>query len=96
MTMTAPEKKTIDQQLDELSKKMGGGFARVDKQMNERFARVDNQMNRGFARLDEKFDDLKARVDNLDEKFDAKFERLYLGLLVFAGGIVAASIATPF
>ncbi len=46
-----------DDRLDELSRRVDGGF----KEMREGFARIDER----FARIDEKFDRVGERIDKL-------------------------------
>jgi len=101
MTVEAPKRTRTDERLDDLSEKVGGGFAQVDK----RFERVEKRMDDGFARVDADIRELRGEVRGdvaaLDAKFDAKFDKLdakfnwlTLSLLIAALGIIGTMIGT--
>lgn len=47
-----------DDRLDELSRRVDHGFAKVEREMKEGFARVDGEMKEGFAGLNDRIDKL--------------------------------------
>lgn len=54
-----------DDRLDELSRRVDNGFAKVDREMKEGFAKVNQGLNHRFDKVDHKFDRLTDKVDKL-------------------------------
>ena len=54
-----------DDRMDELSRRVDNGFAKVDQEINEGFAKVNQEMNHRFDKVDHKFDRLTDKVDKL-------------------------------
>lgn len=47
-----------DDRLDELSRRVDNGFAKVEREMKEGFAKVDGEMKEGFAGINDRIDKL--------------------------------------
>ncbi|MDQ3724831.1 MAG: hypothetical protein M3335_02890 [Actinomycetota bacterium] len=77
----APREKWTDERLDDLNKKVGDGFGRVEGQIKD----LRGEMNSRFDRVD-------ARFDSVNERFDALNRNLVGGLFV----VVAAMIGSNF
>jgi hypothetical protein len=89
-----------DDRLDELSKRVDSGFAKVDA----RFEKVEGQMKVGFAKVDARFEkvdgEMKAGFAKADQKMEkgfaelrSDFSALNRTLIASALGIVGTLIA---
>jgi hypothetical protein len=82
-----------DDRLDELNRRMGDGFVRVE----ERFVRLEGEMKGGFAKVDrevkEGFAELRGKMGYLGERFDRLLNTLVLIAWSLAGTLVAALAA---
>jgi hypothetical protein len=77
MAVTTPRETWTDPRIDDLSKKVNEGFEEADKKMDDGFARVDSDVR-------ELRGEMNLRFDQMDVKFDKKFDRLLWGLLAVA------------
>jgi len=84
-----PEKKWTDDRLDDLSTKVGAGFARVDRDIRE----LKGEMNQRFEKVD-------GKIEGLDAKFDGLHKTLLgsaVSVIVTLIGCCAALVgAGPF
>jgi hypothetical protein len=71
-----------DDRLDELSRRMDNGFAKVDRETKEGFAKVNQEMNHRFDKVDHEF----GRVND-------KLDKLFYLQLFFLASLAAALIA---
>jgi len=88
MTVETPERAWTDPRLDDLSRKVDNGFAKVDVDIGELrgdLKEVCKKMEAGFARAD-------ARMESGFARFDKKFDRLMWGLVTVGGVIISALI----
>ena len=74
-----------DDRLNELSRRMDNGFAKVDREMKEGFARVDGEMKEGFAKVDRRFERVNDRLDKL-------FYIQILFLISFSAALITHSV----
>ncbi len=77
MAVMVPRERWTDERLDQLNKKVDGGFARVDKDIRELRA----EMTARFNSVDARFASIDARFDSLNRN-----------LIVAAATIIAALI----
>jgi tetrahydromethanopterin S-methyltransferase subunit G len=61
MVVMVPKEDLIEHRLDELEKKVDGGFANVA----EEFGRVDKKIDAGFARVDSDVHELRGEIGKL-------------------------------
>lgn len=101
MTVDTPKRAWTDPRIDDLSKKVDDGFARVDARFEKLEKKYDGnvgelrgEMKAGFERADAKMEGLFERADaKMDagfDKFDKKFDRLMWGLVAVGTGVIPA------
>lgn len=80
--MEAMREAWSDDRLDDLNRKVDGGFLAVDQrfdQVDRRFDQVDRrfeQVDRRFEQVDQRFDQIDKRLDRVDKRLDRVDDRL--------------------
>jgi archaellum component FlaC len=67
----------LKHQVDELGRRMEGGFSEQRREMNARFDRLEKGLEARFSKVDERFEKVDERFEKVDERFekvDAKFD----------------------
>ena len=72
----------LSKKVDDQGKQMNAGFTRIDKKVDDGFARLDKKMDDGFARID-------SRLDGLNHVLIQSVWTFGIGLLGFAGALLA-------
>jgi uncharacterized membrane protein YgaE (UPF0421/DUF939 family) len=78
-----PREKWTDDRLDDLSKKVDGGFADTKTEMRQ-----------GFARLDKDIRELRRDMNALHSEMTARFEAANRNLIGVAVAVIAAIIGS--
>jgi hypothetical protein len=88
MAVELPRKNWPDDRIDELSKRVGAGFAKVD----ERFKEVDKKVDAGFAKVDERFKEVDKRFDKARDEMKSEVGGLRVELMALHRLLLRASI----
>jgi chromosome segregation ATPase len=96
-----PREKWTDERLDDLNKKVGEGFARVEgeikrldgdiKRLNGDVRRLDGNLGELRREVNARFDKVDARFDAINERFEALNRTLIGGLFVLAAALVGSN-----
>lgn len=98
MTPREPRETWTDQRLDDLSKRVDDGFARIDGDIRELRAQVKAQGDSLRKEIKSQSDGLRAEMnaqgDSLRAEMNARFDAANRNLIAFAVAIVAAVIGS--
>jgi hypothetical protein len=83
MAVMVPREKWTDDRLDDLNKKVDGGFADTKAEMRQGFARVDGEIR-----------ELRREMNDRFNSIDVRFDALNRNLLLGAAGVIAAIIGS--
>lgn len=67
---------------------------KVENWNDDRLDELSRRMYAGFKEMREGFARVDARFVQLDEKFDAKFNKLFIAIITVGGGFAATTIAS--
>jgi hypothetical protein len=101
MAVMMPREKWTDERLDDLNKKIDGGFADTKAviadtkaEMRAGFARVDGEIAELRREMNGRFNSVDARFDKLNDSINARFEALNRTLIGGLFVLVAAIIGS--
>ena len=77
-----------DERLDDLSRRMDAGFARVDEDIRE----LRREMRGGFGEVAGRFNETDRRVDGLGSELRGEIEALRMTILRVGGGIMVGLV----
>jgi hypothetical protein len=90
MAVMMPREKWTDDRLDDLNKKVDGGFADTKAVIVDTKA----EMREGFARVDGEIRELRREMNDRFNSIDVRFDALNRNLLLGAAGVIAAIIGS--
>lgn len=85
-----------DERLDDLSRGVESGFARVDGDLRTLRSDMNSRFDHLEMRLDGRFGSLERRADGIETRLERRFDQLQSRIYFFGSGLLVAVLASNF